>query len=198
MAIEKWDMYEVVLDSPTRGNPFMEVELSARFTHGEHAIDVAGFYDGGGRYRVRFMPSAEGEWRYETKSNAKPLSGRTGGFTCVAPSKKNHGPVRVRNTFHFAYADGTPYRQIGTTCYVWNHQGEALERQTLATLKKSPFNKIRMCVFPKHYAYNSNEPPCYPFEGTPPNQWDFERFNPAHFQHLEKRIGQLRDLGIEV
>jgi hypothetical protein len=144
------------------------------------------------------MPSAEGEWRYETRSSAKPLSGRTGGFTCVAPSKKNHGPVRVHNTFHFAYADGTPYRQIGTTCYVWNHQGEKLERQTLATLKKSPFNKIRMCVFPKHYAYNSNEPPRYPFEGTPPNQWDFERFNPEHFRHLENRIGQLRDLGIEV
>ena len=54
-----------------------------------------------------------------------------------------------------------------------------------------------MCVFPKSYAYNKNEPVYYPFEGTPPKKWDFERFNPKFFQHLEKRIGQLRDLGIE-
>jgi hypothetical protein len=54
-----------------------------------------------------------------------------------------------------------------------------------------------MCVFPKWYSYNRNEPPRYPFAGTPPAKWDFTRFNPAFFRHLEKRIGQLRDLGIE-
>ena len=75
-----------------------------------------------------------------------------------------HGPVRVRNTHHFAYADGTPYFPFGTTCYAWVHQGDALERQTLKTLRTSPFNRIRMCVFPKSYEYNHNEPVLYPFE----------------------------------
>src|SRR5262249_5778015 len=28
-------------------------------------------------------------------------------------------------------------------------------------------------------------------------KWDFTRFNPAFFRHLEKRVGQLRDLGVE-
>ncbi len=32
---------------------------------------------------------------------------------------------------------------------------------------------------------------------TEGNHWDFERFNPAHFQHIEKCILALRDLGIE-
>jgi hypothetical protein len=54
-----------------------------------------------------------------------------------------------------------------------------------------------MCVFPKWYAFNRTEPRLYPFEGTPPNRWDFDRFNPEFFRHLEKRIGQLRDLGVE-
>jgi hypothetical protein len=99
--------------------------------------------------------------------------------------------------FHFAYADGTPYRPIGTTCYAWTHQGEELEEQTLATLASSPFNKVRMCVFPKNYAFNSNEPPRYPYEGTAPDRWDFTRFNPEFFRHLEQRIGQLRQMGIE-
>ena len=64
-------------------------------------------------------------------------------------------------------------------------------------LTDAPFNKMRMCVFPKHYRFNQNEPPTYPFEGTPLTDWDFTRFNPAHFRHLEQRVGDLRDLGIE-
>ena len=73
------------------------------------------------------------------------------------------GPVGVRDTYHFAYADGTPYHQVGTTCYAWAHQGDQLEEQTLEALAAAPFNKIRMCLFPKHYAYNLNEPEYLPF-----------------------------------
>ena len=109
------------------------------------------------------MPDVQGEWHFRTQSNLAELNGNEGSFTCVAPRAGNHGPVRVANTYHFAYADGTPYKQIGTTCYVWNLQGAALEAQTLATLAQSPFNKIRFCVFPKHYRYNENEPENYPY-----------------------------------
>jgi hypothetical protein len=90
-----------------------------------------------------------------------------------------------------------PYRQLGTTCYAWIHQGDALERRTLETLASSPFNKLRMCVFPKRYTWNENEPALYPLEGTPPNQWDVTRFNPAFFRHLEQRVLDLQKLGIE-
>jgi hypothetical protein len=197
VVVEQWDFYEIALDGPASGNPFVEVELSARFTCGDRQIEASGFYDGDGKYRIRFMPDRQGEWRYETRSNRKELTGKSGSFECVAPHGKNHGPVRVANTFHFAYADGRPYRQIGTTCYAWTHQGEPLEEQTLATLARSPFNKIRMCVFPKSYAFNSNDPHRYPFEGSPPNKWDTTRFDPAFFRHFEKRVAQLRDLGIE-
>ena len=195
--IEQWDLFEVVLEGPSAGSPFLETQLSARFTLENQSTVVDGFYDGDGTYRIRFMPQRQGRWQYQTQSNRKELDGKSGGFECIAPSANNHGPVRVKSTFHFEYADGTPYRQIGTTCYAWTHQGPELEEQTLATLKKSPFNKLRFCVFPKRYTYNENEPPLYPFEGTPPKAWDFTRFNPRFFQHFEKRLAQLRDLGIE-
>src|SRR5262249_11900045 len=154
-------------------------------------------YDGDGVYRLRFMPDRPGAWRYTTRSNRAELDGKTGRVDVTSPSPGNHGPGRVRDTFHFAYADGTPYRPVGTTCYAWTQQDAALEEQTLKPLKHAPFNKLRMCVFPKFYAYNRGEPPRYPFAGTPPSSWDFSRFNPAFFRHLETRIGQLRDLGIE-
>ena len=195
--VEQWGLFEITLNGPDGGNPFVEVELSARFTQGDRSVTVAGFYDGGGTYRVRFMPPSAGEWRYETASNRAPLHGKAGKFTAARPSAGNHGPVRVHNTFHFAYADGTPFYPVGTTCYAWTHQDGRLQEQTLATLKAGPFNKLRMCVFPKWYAYNRGEPALYPFAGTPPRAWDFTRFNPAFFRHLEKRVGQLAELGVE-
>lgn len=196
-SVQQWEIFEATHKGPADGNPFVDVQFEARFTDGRNSIDVNGFYDGDGNYRIRFMPPQQGHWRYETRSNRAELSGRSGEFECVAASGDNHGPVRVVQTFHFAYADGTPYRQVGTTCYAWTHQPAELQEQTLATLKDSPFNKIRMCVFPKWYAYNRSEPPLYPFEGTAPNKWDFSRFNPAFFRHFENRIQQLARLGIE-
>jgi hypothetical protein len=196
-AVEQWGVAEIVLRGPSGGNPFAEVELSARVTRGDHALEAAGFYDGDGVYRVRFMPDRPGEWQYATRSNRSELDGQTGRIEVAKPSPGNHGPVRVRNTFHFAYADGTPYVPVGTTCYAWTHQGNLLEERTLETLKHAPFNKLRMCIFPKFYAYNRGEPPLYPFAGTPPRTWDFSGFNPEFFRHLERRVGQLRDLGIE-
>ncbi len=214
-AIEQWDIFELLLHGSTAGNPFLEVELTAQFTNQERVIEVDGFYDGNGIYRIRFMPDAQGAWQYRTRSNQATLNGVEGTFSCVAPGPGNHGPVRVANTYHFAYADGTPYKQIGTTCYAWVHQGDVLEEQTLATLRDGPFNKIRMCVFPKHYQYNENEPEFYPFpclsrgssawefeemwRDTIPSGWsfDFHHFDPVFFQHFERRIENLQTLGIQ-
>jgi hypothetical protein len=196
-SLEQWQTYELELKGPSDGNPFLDVELTATFSSGKRRQEVRGFYDGRGTYRVRFMPDKQGRWDYTTHSNRDELDSRTGKFDALAPTGNNHGPVRVHNTFHFRYADGTPYRQLGTTCYAWTSQDEQLEEQTLKTLAASPFNKLRMCVFPKRYRWNENEPPRYAFEGTPPTQWDYTRFNPEFFQHLERRIRQLGDLGIE-
>jgi hypothetical protein len=197
VSVEQWAIYEITLKGSSAGNPFVDVELTAQFHQADKTVTVTGFYDGDGVYCVRFMPDRQGQWQYEIRSNRPELNGKRGSFAVTKPSANDHGPVRVRNTFHFAYADGTPFFPIGTTCYAWTHQGDDLEEQTLATLKQSPFNKVRMCVFPKHYAYNQNEPMLYPFAGTPPHTWDFTRFNTRFFRHLEERVGQLRDIGIE-
>ncbi|MBT3269827.1 DUF5060 domain-containing protein [Candidatus Poribacteria bacterium] len=196
-TVERWDVFELELNGPATGAPFLDTRLSARFEQDDHVFEPEGFYDGDGIYRIRFMPDHTGVWRYTTRSNVADLDGISGSFRCSDPADGNHGPVRVSDTYHFAYADGVPHHSVGTTCYAWTHQGDALEEQTLATLRDSPFNKIRMCVFPKSYTYNQNEPERYPFEGTPPRDWDFTRYNPAFFRHFEDRVGRLRDLGIE-
>jgi hypothetical protein len=196
-SIERWGLFALELAGPKSGNPFVDVQLTARFEHAATATVVTGFYDGDGVYRIRFMPDAVGDWSYRTQSDRPELDGKTGSFRVVAASANNHGPVRVRDQYRFVYADGKPYRELGTTCYAWTNQPVALEERTLETLRTAPFNKLRMCVFPKWFNYNHVEPPMYPFVGRAPDKWDFTRPNPAYFQHLERRIGQLRDMGIE-
>jgi hypothetical protein len=197
--VERWGVFEIALTGPATGNPFVEVEVGAQFHYGygKRVVDVEGFYDGGGVYRIRFMPDETGDWSYKTTSNVAALNGKEGTFSVLPPSVKNHGPVVVSHTTHFAYTDGAPYIPIGTTCYAWTHQGDRLEEQTLETLRSAPFNKMRMCVFPKSYAYNANEPVYYPFERDAAGKNDFSRFNPEFYRHLEKRVLDLQALGIE-
>lgn len=213
--MERWDMLELTFDGKTDGNPFTDYEIYGTFTNENETKTVEGFYNGNGRYIVRFMPSFEGEYHYRIYGSFSDKEFEED-FIVTAPSENNHGPVRVSNTYHFSYADGTPYYLVGTTCYVWHIQSEQLKEQTLKSLEKAGFNKIRFCVFPKHYDYNFGEPPCYPFEGTPVdsstitsenfsqfngdpegNNWDFSRFNPEYFRNIERCITELQKLGIE-
>lgn len=195
--VAKWEIFELALDGPSDGNPFRDVRLTAIFSLGNRTLQLEGFYDGAGKYKLRFMPDAEGEWRYEVTSNVGVLHKKSGTFRCVEALKDGHGPVSVRNIRHFAYADGTPFFPFGTTCYAWTHQSEVLQQETLATLKAAPFNKLRMCVFPKSYEYNHNEPELYPFARDSAGKNNFDQPDPAFFQHLEQRINDLRALGIE-
>lgn len=214
--VEMWDYFEMATRATSQKNPFTEVTFRCRFAHGTTVRDVDGFFDGDDTYRVRFMPEEIGDWHFRTESNLDHLHGLEGKFVCHSPANpaRNHGPVRVHDSTNFVYADGVPYWPVGTTCYVWNHQGPVLETQTLSTLKKAPFNKIRMCVFPKRYRYNYNEPESYPFEGgltgdwdvsmrdsyhsrKPLAEWNYDQLNPEYFRKLESRILDLQEIGIE-
>src|SRR5256885_6540578 len=107
LQAECWGLFELNWDGPRDGNPFIDVELSARFQYKNRVLEVQGFYDGDGVYRVRFMPDAVGAWRYETYSNRPELNAIAGTLICTEPGAGNHGPVGVHNTYHFAYRDKT-------------------------------------------------------------------------------------------
>jgi len=196
--IPRYEIFEIKMKAAVQGNPFLDVDLQALFfqNNGKDTIRIRGFYDGDNTFVLRFMPLKEGVWQYHTSSNIKTLNGRKGSLVCIPPLPNRHGPVYVCDTFHFCHADGTPFYPVGTTCYQWVFQGNP--EQTLKTLATSPFNKIRMCVFPKVYGeYISNEPSLYPFEGSREKGFDFSRPNPAYFRFFERYIDSLKRLGIE-
>ncbi|WP_246447583.1 DUF5605 domain-containing protein [Novosphingobium flavum] len=193
--VERWGLHEVTLTGPANGNPFIDVDLAAMFSNGRISVAIPGFHDGEGTYRIRFSPPQTGRWTWTTTSNAKALDGRTGAFDCVAPRAGNRGPVEITpDGYHFRHADGTPFKPVGTTAYSWALQSDQRCAETLKTLAASPFNKIRMCVFP-----NVASVATHPFArtGSGPKDWDPGRFDPAYFRRFEDRIRKLCELGIQ-
>lgn len=212
--IEQWGVFEFEARGPSGGNPFVDIQFGARFTQGHRSVEVAGFYDGDGVYRVRFSPDMAGSWSYETTGPARELAGLTGGFECIPAKAGNRGPVGTAHRFHFQYADGTPYFPFGTTCYSYGFVPQPYQQETLENLKSAQFNKVRMCLPPK--PLGKIEPVAMPFErvrGAAPadaqgsmvspeykestGQFDLARFNPAYFQHFERCVQDLLAANIQ-
>jgi hypothetical protein len=213
--VERWGIFEVRVPGEVDGNPYTDYHIRAVFSGVNETKEVDGFYDGNGEYVIRFMPEYEGKYTFNISGSfSKQHFG--GSFEAIKPGLNNHGYVHVSNTYHFKYADGKSYNPIGTTCYAWVHQPEERQEQTLNTLRNNAFNKIRFCIFPKHYDYNYSDPITFPYEGTPcdtsglnrttmisftekkvGNDWDFHKFNPEHFRKFDSRIQQLMEMGIE-
>ncbi|MEU2198641.1 DUF5605 domain-containing protein [Isoptericola sp. NPDC019482] len=198
--VEQWDVVDVSVELRSPGNPF-DVRPRAEFRldgpqDGRTRRQVEGFYDGDGVYRVRFMPEQVGRWCYRV-AGPDGATLAEGAFACVPASGDNHGPVRVRDASRFRYADGTPYRPFGTTCYAWTHQPAATQERTLAALGDASFTKLRMCVFPKNYAFNAAEPARFPFERHDDGTFDLTRPDPVFYRDLEEQILALQRLGIE-
>jgi hypothetical protein len=209
--VEQWGVFEAQFRGPSRGNPFVDVQLTAEFVQANRRVEVSGFYDGDGVYRIRYMPDVRGSWRYTTRSNVPELNGRAGSFRAVAPREGNHGPVKVAHEFHFAHVDGTPYFPFGTTCYSLGFLGEPFEQQTLDALRGAGFNKVRLCLLPK--SLGRLQPVGMPFErtarsptrddellrdgGTSRQRFDTTRLDPTYFRHFERVIEKLNALGVQ-
>ncbi len=213
-TIEQWCVWEVAVNGKKEGNPYVDFNIFGEFVSKSETKKVEGFYDGDGIYRIRFMPSYIEEYQFNIIGSAIDTTYK-GAFVVTKAQNGNHGKVKVANQFHFAYEDGTPYYSIGTTCYAWIHQSEKLQSKTLQALSKSPFNKIRFCIFPKHYWFNYKDPIQFPYEGTPvnienmtpdnfkdydysdENQFDCTKFVPEFYRSIEKQLQNLMDMSIE-
>ncbi len=211
-TVEQYRVLDLVLEGTAEGNPYADVELSATFERadGTDAVEVRGFYRGAGRYGIRFMPRSAGTWTWRTASNDPALAGKTGEVEVTPAGPDNHGrvlrtsdvrrgdtPFETRGSNTFSYEDGTRFLPFGTTCYAWTNQAPEVQEQTLETLAASPFNKVRMCVFPKFYDYNTDDPAMYAYEGSIEEGFDRTRFYEPFWENLDHRLAQLDELGIQ-
>lgn len=190
--MKQYEMFEMIFPGKPLGDNWADIPLTAEFTCGKTKKRVHGFYDGGGRYIVRFLPESAGEWHWAVHG----LFSAEGTETC-GPAEGRHGLVKAVDT-HFEYADGACFYPFGTTVYALTSQEDGLVEETLESLKNAPFNKVRMCVFPKHYDYNHNEPPFYAFEKKADGSWDVNRPCIAFWHRLESILKRIAALDIQI
>eukprot|EP00041_Stephanoeca_diplocostata_P010686 m.170086 g.170086 ORF g.170086 m.170086 type:complete len:549 (-) comp18258_c0_seq1:254-1900(-) len=184
---------------------------------------VAGFFDGGSDYRIRFAPPYAGTWRYVTHSNVDALNNHTGTVTVAPASRGNHGPVHSQG-YAFVHADGTPHFSVGTTSYQWSSKDFDMQEETLETLLRGPdgagpvFSKIRMTVFPKWYDYNHANPvqTGAPYDILPSSpaanatnwhcvgsdcaalsgSFDLQRFNVSYWHNYDRLLRRLQGMSV--
>ena len=190
--MRQYETFELRLTGEKRETDWADIDLKAVFSCEGETKAVRGFYDGNGTYVIRFLPRKTGEYTWTVSGIIQAE-----GHAICEPAAGNHGVVRAEGT-HFVFDDGTPFVPFGTTVYALASQDDDLVRETLASLKAGPFNKVRMCVFPKHYDYNSNEPPLYAFEKNPDGSWDVRRPCIAFWQRFERILDEIQSMDIQV
>jgi hypothetical protein len=215
----QYETYEFCFAAPAPQGDCVDIGFSASIGKaGEPPLTIRGFYAGDGHYKLRFLPEGTGDYTYRLQGPFPELE-EEGTLRIEPAAQGRHGPVRA-DGIALRYADGTWFPSFGTTIYALANQSQPLIEETLDTLSRAPFNKLRTCVFPKHYQYNANNPERYPFEvksgrerkefsaeGLPvmpvkrnatDDYWDTTRPCFPFWDHLEEMLRRLDGLGIQV
>lgn len=212
----QYEMMELSFHGPKPEGSEVTVDVTAVFTHGDKVTTVKGFYAGNNTYKVRFLPLEAGEYAYTVTG----IISAQGTAVAEPAHAGQHGPVHAEG-IHLRHADGSWFFGFGTTVYALAHQDDALTEQTFETLAHAPFNKVRLCVFPKHYNYNINDPKYFPFETFPGKEyhgvelakdpmtgslaakedlsgiWDVNHPCYAFWDAFEAKLARLNELGIQ-
>jgi len=191
--LRQYETFELKFQVENQTSGYDDMSITAQFQCGKEQKTVRGFYDGNGVFKVRFFPDKAGEYTWKISGAVND----EGCAACESADDRQHGMVKAVGK-HFEYEDGTRFIPFGTTVYALLHQEDALVEQTLKTLRHAPFNKIRMCLFPKDYDYNHNEPPLYPFEKKGDGSWDAGHPCLAFWNRLEKILDRINEMGIQV
>ena len=119
-----WEMQEVTLAAAQDyANSYASVDVWIDLDGPGFHKRVYGFWDGGRRFKVRFVATAPGNWTWRAGSNQAHDSGLSGGggFRAVAwtpdeiaANANRHGFVRASG-HALQYADGTPFFLVGDT-----------------------------------------------------------------------------------
>ena len=211
MTFKRYDLVEIDLTAVeiTPVNPFIEVTVSALFRSPNGTeIRLAGFFDGGQTWKVRFTPGETGRWTFQTTSSpADPGLNRHGSFE-IEEATLCPGFLRARRGIGWGlqFDSGEPLLLAGDTQYNLfgaAHSGLDIEAM-LCRRWDQGFNTIRarLAVSPFH----PNTPfsdwmssDCWLWGGSPQIP-DLTRFNLGYLNSVDVvfRLAAELGLGIEL
>ena len=173
--IQTWRMTELRFESSsdytTGGSETVAMDVT--FTHprsGETLVRPA-FWDGGNAFLVRFAPTREGKWEWESSCpQDESLGGLKGRLTCVKYDGDlavyKHGFVRVEpGKKYMTYADGTPFFYLGDTHWgMYTEEFDAPGPHAGATGAESHFKYIIDRRVEQGFTVYQSEPLGAPFK----------------------------------
>jgi len=214
-----WDCVEIAFNAQAAyKNPFQDVELKVSFTSAAgDTIVVPGFWDGGESWKVRFAPTALGDWQWQSvcsNEDDQGLHGVEGALTVLPWSAQELGENPNRRGFirvheqgrYFEYADGTPFYWSGDT--LWSAHTLRCDVQHalpkyLRDRKDKQFSVIQMVVGhptgseldEDSTSYHRYTPHHFLNEGGAPYTERYELINPSYFAALDERVRLMADMG---
>ena len=121
-----WETQEITLEAAREyANPYVDVTVWIELTGPGFSQKVYGFWDGGRNFRVRFVATAPGEWRWKVSATPADDAGLSGAGALravawseaeLAANPNRRGFVRASDNGHaLVYADGSPFFLLGDT-----------------------------------------------------------------------------------
>ena len=206
-SVPKWATHELRLTaSGDSSNWYADPNagVTAAFSGpGGVTRNVAGFWDGGNSFTVRFTPWVEGAWTYRTSSPDAGLNGKAGTFTCVAPLAGSHGFLRIdaRHPYSFVWDDGTRYFMWGQTYYDVLQPALVNDNWKTSVAKSLEYgmNKLRMHVYAQNFYKPGIEftkyPDAQPYLGESKDP-DRDRLNVPYFRKLDEMVQYMGSRGM--
>ena len=118
--MKQYEMFELIFPGEVLTDRWAQIDLTAEFACGDVCKTVKGFYDGEGRYIVRFLPETAGEWQWKVSGAVNAESTEV-----CEPVESSRGLVKAVET-HFEFEKGTLFIPFGTTVYALANQDDTL------------------------------------------------------------------------
>jgi len=218
MIVALYDVYDFSLDSDTHHDDPLAVNVLATMEHesGEKIENIPGFYNGDGKWIIRFSPNKTGRWSGKTTSDDPKLSGiELGEIQCVKNENSSvHGKLLIDpdHPQKFTWEDGTPFVILGFECdwlfsYHQEKPGEC--RKHVGLINDRGFNYVIMNIY-AHTGFSQPEskgegdtipgtvyapPRMYVFGGTN-DEPDHSTLNIDFFKDYDQMMAILQEKGI--
>jgi len=209
LSVEQWEVHECALTTSKQyANPWLDVSLSATFTHRRTGtmLHVPGFYDGDGKggqkgkvWKLRFMPTSVGTWRFTTKSNDAHLNGVSGSITVTPPTAGNHGPVTQHPTEpnHYAYADGTEFILLGDDEH-YEKFLKSLAKGDGRAEKQAEYDRKHHINTRTTHSHNRYAPPEYGSAFVGGVNGDYRQMNMTYWKNLDRAMRFFQRHGYQI
>ena len=178
-------------------DPYMRVSLSATFRGPTQTIRVDGFWDGGGLFKIRMMPTEEGTWSWTTSSNNPELHNRSGSFVCE--SSNLGGYVRVSpsrpHTFDWA-GNGAPFFLMGDTIWHMYYNLRFFDGSFQSLIAERAAQRFNYAHGVVHDFLHNSGGPIYRAQSVERESFDVDTLNPAYFHIIDQKIDFMNARGM--